>query len=90
MRPHHNLALLATLVCLSSILTANAEVAGVHIDQATSSWRDALNRTVVYRGINFVQKAAPYYPTITADDVAVMRAMGTNVVRLGVMMYGMF
>jgi hypothetical protein len=70
--------------------TARAGVPGVHVDQATSAWHDGQNRSLVFRGINFVQKGSPYYPTITASDFDGMEAMGTNVVRLGVMMYGLF
>lgn len=62
----------------------------VRVDPTTSTFRDDANRTVLWRGVNYVNKGAPYYPTIDQGTVAELRAVGANVVRLGVMMPGVF
>ena len=67
-----------------------AHLAGVRVDRDTSTWRDAYNRTLLWRGTNFVQKEPPYYPVIADADITVMQQMGFNVARVGVMMPGLF
>jgi len=62
----------------------------LRVDEATSTFRDKNDRTLLFHGTNFVNKASPYYPTISENDIAELRAMGLNVVRLGVMMNGLF
>lgn len=58
---------------------------------ADSSFRDAAERTVLFRGINYVNKAPPYLPGATAvGELDKLRALGANVVRLGVMLSGVF
>ena len=75
-----------TALLLSSTLAG----AAVHVDGSTSTFRDGQNRTLLWHGINFVEKGAPFYPNVTADTVADLRAVGASVVRLGVMMSGMY
>ena len=54
------------------------------------SWRDATtNQSLLYHGINFVEKGPPYYPNITDADLDAMEEMGLNAVRLGVMLGGL-
>ena len=62
----------------------------IHIDEDGSVFRDQYNRTLIWHGTNFVEKGAPYYPTISAADKDAMVIMGFKVVRLGVMMPGLF
>ena len=48
---------------------------------------DASGRVVMLRGVNVVEKAAPFYPAATGfgeDDAALLEARGFNTVRLGV------
>jgi endoglycosylceramidase len=65
-------------------------VGNIHIDQNTSVFKDEYNRTLLWHGTNFVNKGYPYYPTITKAERDIMIAMGTKVVRVGVMMPGVF
>ena len=60
----------------------------LRVDEATSTFRDAANRTRLFHGTNFVQKSAPFYPTIADADIELLAKLGLNVVRLGVMMPG--
>lgn len=55
---------------------------------------DALGRTLVFHGVNAVEKEAPFLPTsgafntrnsLTPEDAAMLQGWGMNVVRLGVM-----
>ena len=62
----------------------------VHVDPLTQTFRDGANRTLLWHGVNFVEKSAPFYPNISAETVSDLRAIGANVVRLGVMMPGLF
>ncbi len=58
---------------------------------ADSSFRDAANRSVLFHGINYVNKAVPYVPTATAPgEIDKLRSLGATVVRLGVMLSGVF
>ena len=63
---------------------------GIRVDRGTSTLRDNLNRTRIFHGYNFVEKSPPYYPTFTDDDIELMKNLGTTVIRLGVMMDGLF
>ena len=49
---------------------------------------DTTGRVRIFRGMNFVQKEYPYYPTITQDQISKMVEAGMNVVRLGCMWNG--
>lgn len=71
-------------------LSAESLLNGVRIDGATSTWRDRSNRTMLWHGINFVEKGHPFYPVIDDATIETMTKMGMNVVRLGVMMGGTF
>ena len=62
--------------------------AALRVDEATSTFRDAANRTRLFHGTNFVQKSAPFYPTVADADIELLTKLGLNVVRLGVMMPG--
>lgn len=67
-----------------------ASASRIHVDQSTSVFMDEHNRTLLWHGTNFVQKSAPYYPVVTDQDIQLMGEMGFNVVRIGVMMPGVF
>jgi endoglycosylceramidase len=77
------MALVLLLACASAI-------GRIYVDQNTSVFRDEYNRTLLWHGTNKVNKGAPYYPTITEADRDLMVSMGTKVVRVGVMMPGVF
>jgi endoglycosylceramidase len=56
-----------------------------------ASFRDAANRSVLFHGINYVKKESPYVPSATAPgEVDKLRSLGATVVRLGVMLSGVF
>ena len=78
------------IICLSTLPLCEAHLAGLHVDRDTSTFRDASNRTLLFRGTNFVQKSPPYYPTISDEDLAHLGRMGANAVRIGVMLAGLF
>lgn len=63
---------------------------GIRVDTKTSTWRDEFNRTLLWHGINFVSKEHPFVPTIDDSTIERMNEMGLGVVRLGVMMGGVF
>ena len=73
-----------------SATAASAAIDGVHVDQATSTWRDADGRSLLWHGINFVKKSSPFYPTIDDETIDKMNSMGLTAVRLGVMMGGIY
>ncbi len=62
----------------------------IKVDTFSSTFRDSLNRTRLFHGMNYVQKSPPYYPTIYKDDIENLINSGMNVVRLGCMMPGLF
>jgi endoglycosylceramidase len=72
-----------------SLVTICAQAAIV-VDHEHSSFRDASGRQRLWHGVNLVEKSAPYYPKLDADMIENMRSFGTTVVRLGVMMPGVF
>ena len=63
---------------------------GIHVEQSTSTFKDFLNRTILFRGINLVEKDAPYYPIVTSVEIDSLNELGFNLVRLGVMLPGLF
>lgn len=72
---------------------------GLVIDHDKSVIRDELGRQRLWHGINIVNKGAPFHPfldhyvpglSVTSEDIEVLHTMGTSVVRLGVMMPGMY
>ena len=65
-------------------------IQGIKIDTKTSTWRDDRNRSRIWHGVNFVQKNAPFYPTISTDLIEKMNEMGLTAVRLGVQVGGTF
>ena len=75
---------------LALAAASRAALDGIRIDAASSTWRDAKNRSRLWHGLNFVNKQPPYYPTISNATLTTMRAMGMNAVRLGVMADGLF
>eukprot|EP00657_Telonema_sp_P-1_P004841 TRINITY_DN21539_c0_g1_i1.p1 TRINITY_DN21539_c0_g1~~TRINITY_DN21539_c0_g1_i1.p1 ORF type:complete len:127 (+),score=54.64 TRINITY_DN21539_c0_g1_i1:35-415(+) len=72
------------------VLLFGLTAGSVHVSQETSTFRDDQNRAVFFHGLNYVNKDAPYYPTITDVDIVNMKSIGTNLIRLGVMMSGVF
>jgi hypothetical protein len=62
----------------------------VTVDRASGTYRDGANRTRIFHGLNFVTKQAPYYPTIGKKELDALDEMGMNVVRLGVMLGGLY
>ncbi len=62
----------------------------IKVETFSSTFRDSLNRTRLFHGMNYVQKSPPYYPTIYKDDIEHLVNMGMNVVRLGCMLPGLF
>ena len=81
-----------TLLC---VFPTQSSISGIRTRGSDSSWRDALNRTRLWHGTNYVEKSSSngYYPHELTDDavaenIATMKSMGFNVVRLGVMMGG--
>jgi len=76
----------ASLLVLASVLIASGYV----VDHSQSVFKDAIGRQRFWHGVNFVKKDAPYYPTISTEDIDTMHSFGASVVRLGVMMPGMF
>eukprot|EP00756_Hemistasia_phaeocysticola_P032713 Hpha_TRINITY_DN16425_c0_g3::TRINITY_DN16425_c0_g3_i4::g.159468::m.159468/K05991/E3.2.1.123; endoglycosylceramidase len=75
---------------MAALGAAQGAVSGIHIDPVANVWRDGKNRSLIFRGTNFVKKEPPYYVQITDDDIQAMHEMGMNTVRLGVMMPGLF
>ena len=65
-------------------------IKGIKIDTQTSTWRDDRNRSRIWHGINFVQKTAPFYPSIDEKTIQKMNEMGLRAVRLGVQVGGTF
>ena len=57
-----------------------------------TTYRDTANRTRLFHGINYVQqqKVFPYIPEINAAEIVKLQSIGANVVRLGVMIEGLF
>jgi endoglycosylceramidase len=53
-------------------------------------YRDELNRTRLFHGVNYVTKSGNHLPTITKAEVTKLKTLGANVVRLGVMIDGLF
>lgn len=49
------MAMLALLLAVVSELSVSG-IPGLHVDTATSTWRDSLNRTRLWHGTNFVEK----------------------------------
>ena len=82
--------LLQLLVALTLFSVACATKENFHIDAETLTFRDAHNQTRIWHGTNFVVKATPFYPNVTASTIADLKDIGANVVRLGVMMPGLF
>jgi endoglycosylceramidase len=76
-----------SLSCVAASLACSA---GIVVDHGTSALKDESGRQRLWHGVNFVEKSTPFYPTITDDDMDTMRSMGFNVVRLGVMVSGLF
>ena len=60
-------------------------------------WRDLSNRTLVFHGVNVVHKGFPYVPitshfdsnfSFSSEDVAFLRSIGCNAIRLGIIWAG--
>jgi endoglycosylceramidase len=60
-------------------------------------WRDPGNRTLVFHGVNVVHKGFPYIPitshfdsnfSFSSEDVAFLRSIGCNAIRLGIIWAG--
>ena len=64
--------------------------AAVRVDRPTGTYRDYVNRTLIFHGLNFVEKRPPFYPRIGAHELDALEEMGLNVVRLGVMLSGLY
>ena len=83
--PQMHLPIVAAAVCA---------VAGsgldVKVNQNTSMFNDLDGRSLMWHGTNFVNKGAPFYPEITGQDITTMKELGMSVVRLGVMIDGVF
>jgi endoglycosylceramidase len=58
----------------------------LHVDGATV--RDAAGRQVLLRGIQVIDKEAPYVPRVTAADFRRIRSWGLDSVRLGLLWSG--
>lgn len=66
----------------------------VWVDSADRVFRDTEGRNLIMHGVNVVYKVAPYIPdvqvfeaqdSLSAKDIADLKAWGFNMVRLGVM-----
>ena len=76
----------------------SASLARIRLDPSTGRFLDpTTNRTLLFHGVNVVQKKPPWHPSLgafdaesslNAGDMANLRAWGFNVVRLGVMWQG--
>lgn len=75
----------------------DAACGSIRVDPTTQSFIDGCNRERVFRGVNVVNKAPPYFPSptefeagnsITAADMAMWRSLGFSIVRLGVLWSG--
>ena len=82
--------LLTLLLLLISREVVLGEVERVRVSTVTSTFRDSRNRTLLFHGTNCVKKVYPFYPSLSDENVTDMKGMGVNVVRLGVMMPGVF
>ena len=80
------LSLNVLVCCIGTVATADLNT--IRVDTATSTFRDGLNRTRIFHGLNYVNKKSPHYPAVNADEIAKLRSMGMTAVRLGVMMPG--
>lgn len=82
---------LLVIVVLATITqVAFSLIKGIRIDPSTSTWRDDRNRSRIWHGINFVEKSAPFFPTIEEATITKMNEMGLTAVRLGVQVGGTF
>lgn len=86
---HKNLKILLTIL---SILFINISTKFT-IDPISLTLKDKFNRSTIFHGVNVVVKAAPYLPTnnsfdplnsLNLDDIKIMKKLGFNFVRLGV------
>ncbi|CAK0799141.1 unnamed protein product [Prorocentrum cordatum] len=86
------------VACVSAFLFP-AQVASITVDNETNMFLDSQGRQRLWHGINIVNKVAPFHPSldvfapgqsVTDDDIKVLLSMGASVVRLGIMMSGMF
>eukprot|EP00658_Telonema_sp_P-2_P008066 TRINITY_DN1301_c0_g1_i5.p1 TRINITY_DN1301_c0_g1~~TRINITY_DN1301_c0_g1_i5.p1 ORF type:complete len:240 (-),score=58.56 TRINITY_DN1301_c0_g1_i5:106-825(-) len=78
------------VIAVSLLLVFAASSSIVRVSRETSTFRDTQNRTLIFHGLNFVEKSPPFFPNITDADKAKMKSMGMTIVRLGVMMSGLF
>ena len=53
-------------------------------------YRDEMNRTRLFHGVNYVTKNGNHLPNITSLEISRLVSLGANVVRLGVMIDGLF
>lgn len=87
---------LALLLALA--MTGGAATTGrIRVDEASGFFVDASGRARIFHGVNAVQKAFPWHPSVdafdpssslVAEDIANLKGWGFNAVRLGVMWAG--
>ena len=92
------LALAAALVAPSAAGAADCDASALRVDARSGLLVDACGRQRVFRGLNSVRKGAPFLAgraqfaaggqSLAAEDAALWRSLGLNVVRLGVMWEG--
>jgi len=64
--------------------------AGYAVDGTRNVFTDKQGRQRLWHGVNVVSKEQPFLPYVTEQDAAMLLSMGASVVRLGVMMPGMY
>mmetsp|Transcript_44454 Transcript_44454/g.74166 ORF Transcript_44454/g.74166 Transcript_44454/m.74166 type:complete len:190 (+) Transcript_44454:854-1423(+) len=62
----------------------------IRVDGETFVFRDGSNRTRLFHGTNFVTKSGDFLPKVSEATIEDLKLIGANVVRLGVMMPGVF
>lgn len=85
------------VVVAASFLGA-AALDKIHVDTETSTFIDVHGNTRLLRGVNIVVKGPPWHPSregfnanhsLVAEDFQMLRSIGVNVIRLGVMWVGL-
>ena len=86
---------LSIIAACSVLLPKNVQAANKYsIDAATRTFRDEFERAKIFHGFNVVVKVPDYLPSvdkfdpitsIAKEDLELMQAWGTKMVRLGVM-----
>ena len=80
-----------TVCVLACVLLLCKQSAGKpRVSVLGTSFRDESNRSLIFHGVNYVSKSAPYIPQVDAAEIQALKSIGSNAVRLGVMMTGVF